>query len=82
MEEDALGAERVVEDRMNGCNRAAEVRSIESDCHVDKVGVADGVSDGNALAGVLEGRRGAEGGMDGGDWTEGGSDGFGRGEGL
>ncbi|PON40550.1 LOW QUALITY PROTEIN: hypothetical protein PanWU01x14_296860 [Parasponia andersonii] len=41
VEEDALRAERVMEDGMHGGDRAAEVLDVEGDRHVDQIGVAD-----------------------------------------
>ena len=41
MEEDALGARRVLEDRVHRGDRAAEVLEIESDRHVDQRRAAD-----------------------------------------
>lgn len=63
MEEDALGARRVLEDRVNRGDRAAEVLEIECDRDVDQRRAADagiGVC-GGAIGGIAEERGSPEG---------------------
>ena len=94
MEEDALGARGVLEDGVNGGDRAAEVLEIESDRDVDEGRAADagiGVC-GGAIGGIAEdggtsegesARRGVGGGWESEVGVEvGGSDGFSWREGL
>ena len=63
MEEDALGARRVLENRMHGGDRAAEVLEIQSNRDVDQGRAADAGIDvgGGAICCIAEYRGSSEG---------------------
>jgi len=54
MENEILGAGRVLKNGEDGGHRAAKVGDVEGHCHVDCVGGADVGGDGGAVGGVVE----------------------------